>query len=280
MKFDVAFYAPEQGRKGWHPGAMATPRRLTLERLIEVLTTFRAAPEKLRAPGWGPHRLSEPRRAKRNVINVSCLVYDYDDGTSLDTAAETWAPWLHVLHTSWSHTEPHPKFRVVLPLEAAIPAEHFLATWLWGAERAGRVVDAQCKDPARLYFLPCSPTGEGLSRVHDGPLLDPRPWRELPPPPRPPRKTTGRVGPRSVRTEVRAVLRTPEGRHRAAAVLGARVLDRPTGTVASRIPCPRCGRDSVFFVIDAYRSPMARCEHRGESCGWHGWIDELIEGAA
>lgn len=277
MKFDVAFYAPERG----HPGTSAMCRSLTLDRLVEALTTFRTAPDKLCAPGWAPHRLTTPRRAMANVIDVSCLVYDYDDGTTIEAARETWAPWFHVLHTSWSHAPDRPRFRVVLPLEAAIPKQHFLGTWMWGAERSGRAVDAQCKDTARLYFLPSTPDGSrGVSHVHDGPLLDPRPWREPPAPPRPPRKTTGPVGPRSVSSEVRAVLRTAEGRHRAAVVLGARVLDRPTGTVASRVQCPRCGRDTVFFVIDNYRNPMARCEHRGDSCGWYGWIDELLAGVA
>jgi len=115
------------------------------------------------------------RRTKSDVVHLSCLVLDYDGGFPMDEAQRHWDRWLHVLHTTWSHTPEHHKYRVCLPLAGPVPAEHWRAVYGWAEERAGGVVDPTMKGEAATFALPATPNRETLrvSRVHDGALLNP-----------------------------------------------------------------------------------------------------------
>jgi hypothetical protein len=126
--------------------------------------------------GWSPAVFTGDVRAKRNAESISCLVLDYDTGTtSLEDAFDFWAfeafapskktrfTTACLVHTSYSHTPEHPKFRVVLPFSRAVDAKEFEAIWTHAvdlATKAGHEIDVACKDPSRFWFLPACKPGD------------------------------------------------------------------------------------------------------------------------
>lgn len=133
--------------------------------------------EKKDGQGWAPATFSGDMRSKRNVERVSCLVFDYDKGTTTMQAAFDFWCWAAfaafekqpfttacLVHTSYSHTEEHPKFRVILPLSRAVDGNEYEAIWSFCAElaaKAGHELDQACKDASRMWFFPaCKPGSE------------------------------------------------------------------------------------------------------------------------
>lgn len=102
---------------------------------------------------WSPFIFSGKRHAD-NFVSCDLLVYDIDEGLSIDAAkAKVEELGLACLCLpSPSHTEEDHRFRLILPLARSIfNAEDYQETWKTGAAFFG-VVDEQCKDIARAYF--------------------------------------------------------------------------------------------------------------------------------
>jgi len=144
--------------------------------------------------------LYEPgaKRGRSGVVHLSCLVLDYDGGTRVATARRTWERWFHVLHSTWSHTDAYPKFRVCLPLAGPVEMASWRPLWEWSARRAGGDVDPAMKQEAATYAVPTTPGRDHprVCAVHPGDLLDPVveglvPWFAAPPPPPPPAPPKG-----------------------------------------------------------------------------------------
>lgn len=125
---------------------------------------------------WSPalYRAGE-RRGSDNVVALGCLVLDYDANVVIEDAIATWESWFFVLHTTWSHQDHLPRFRVVLPLARLVLAEDWAAVWRWGAEQAGNVVDPALKGTGSTFALPAiaGPDAPHFACVNPGTLLDP-----------------------------------------------------------------------------------------------------------
>jgi hypothetical protein len=150
-------------------------RDTSLAAFVRALTTFPviAAANKLDLPAWSPARFKAgTERKSRNVIDVGALVFDHDEGDP-DAALAGWAGCIAVVHSTWSHTERAPRFRVVVPLATPIAANRWRAAWALAAARAPGA-DPACKDPARLYFRPARPAlgADHFAKVQGGQLLD------------------------------------------------------------------------------------------------------------
>jgi len=125
---------------------------------------------------WSP-ALFRPggRRESDDVISMSCLVLDYDDGTPIVDATEVWGRWYHICHTTWSHTPALHKFRIIFPLMDLVPARDWDPVYLWAEARAVGQPDHSKKGVATTFALPTI----GALRwpreafVHKGELLDP-----------------------------------------------------------------------------------------------------------
>lgn len=283
----------------WYASARDNrPRRIEAEwsRLVARLTTHQireGVADKRDLPAWSPAVLAPgARRANDAVEAVSCIVLDYDDGTELATAREPWMDWPHIWHTSWSHTEELAKFRLVIPLARAVPVVAWRWVWAWAARRAAGGIDQACKDASRLYFLPAvkSANAPRWAGVHDpgGWCCDPD-WdratvEELQNAGKAMHAVQARAlyreaAPRVVASggamdAIRAALRVdPDARRRAGEHLGGRL----TSSRVSGVVCPRCGDRSVWWLLEPDARRQAACNHRN-SCGWHGWIDELVGG--
>ena len=289
MRLSVTTYdAWQSDRHGWCPSRRpALQRALSWPELCRALTQFRDVPEKKAARSWSPVRLSQPRRERAYVAEVSCLVLDLDDGTPLDQVRAPWMPFTHLLHTSWSHTPEHPKARLVLPLAVPVPVAGderlWRRVWTWAA-LVSPTLDRKCKDPSRLYFVPSSPSETAVHRwaeVHRGEVLDLR-RVDLPPDPlgdtraRAPASHAGDTPRAREVSRLRALADRlkvdPELRAAAAVQAGARL----TGGRAKGARCPGCGRPSVWWPLEPRDNPRAMCDHRN-SCGWTGWIDQVVD---
>lgn len=272
------------------------PRRLALDwkGLGELLTDhvrFPADADKRTLPAWSPAVLPEgATRANDRVESLSCIVLDYDDGTSPDVALVPWLDWPCIVHSSWSHSEALTKFRLIVPLARPVPLRAWRWVWSWAAGRAAGTIDQACKDASRLYFLPARRgAGAVFSFCHDpgGYLCDPDWHRQteeaLALAGRAPEAVAARVRadipqtPTSVGKGLsaarEALRRDPRVRRQAAAFLGART----TTERAYGIKCPKCGDRSVWFLLEPDKKAGCECNHKN-SCGWFGWIDDLSGG--
>lgn len=226
-------------------------------------------------------------RGRSRVLAVSCLVLDYDDGTTIEAARQTWERWPAVLHTSWSHSDEHHKFRVTLPLLRPVVAAGWPRVFQWALDQAP-TIDTQCKDPSRIYFVPSHPIGaperaevwKGAGAMLD---LDPAELSETPEeyarrtrkPPKPV-QIWSTMTPTQARRQLSERIKTDEHARRAIADRLGAVISEGATPRADRIPCPSCGRPSVHYLLIPGSWNGARCSHR-ESCGWAGWVDQLIE---
>jgi hypothetical protein len=159
---------------------------------------------------WSPSLYTpDVKRGSEGVLHLSCVVLDFDGGASIAAVDRSWERHHHVIHSTWSHSEALPRFRLVLPLAGPVDVEHWPDLWRWVAARAGGPVDGSMKGVAATYAVPSTPgsRSERVAIVRPGPLLDPvaeglAPWfaeRAPPPPPQPAKGTHFRGGVRDHR---------------------------------------------------------------------------------
>lgn len=110
-------------------------------------------------PAWIPGELEGPR-CDENMRSVCALVLDFDALQRTDVG-RLWAVlggYEGFAHTSASHTEEHPKWRVVLPLQRPILAMGWKERWLsvvaWLGLKGRLKPDGAAKNSSRLYYLP------------------------------------------------------------------------------------------------------------------------------
>lgn len=136
-------------------------------------------------PGWSPVALRAGedgvyRRRAALVDTVSCLVLDLDAGDSAEAVVGALHGFDACVHTTWSYTQEHPKFRAVIPFDVPCVMRWWSVVWSCAARWAtshGVRPDPATKDPCRLYYLPAwPPSGLAMSRRLQGELLS---WRRL-----------------------------------------------------------------------------------------------------
>jgi predicted RNA-binding Zn-ribbon protein involved in translation (DUF1610 family) len=253
-------------------------RMVSIAALTRALThvPVTRAPRKTALPAWAPARFvpGETRRSE-SVIEVSCLVLDYDSGDPID-ALTHWRGVFAVVHSTWSNTLAAPHFRLVIPLAAPVPVASWRWVWTWATSRAPGA-DRRCCDPGRMYFLPARPTPGApyFADVQDGALLDARqPLADAERRRHAPRMPYGtrRVGGDHLGED-------GAQRERVAVAAGATLTGAGAARRATHASCPACGRASVWFYISPERLRRARCNHVN-SCGWTGPIRDLTVGGA
>jgi hypothetical protein len=105
---------------------------------------------------WCPARYRNDHRAKINVIELSILELDIDNGATLAEALDPFKKlgYFTLYHTTFSHTQEHHKFRIIVPLSKPIPSDQFIYLYYWANKLVGKVVDPQSKDESRMFYLP------------------------------------------------------------------------------------------------------------------------------
>ena len=263
----------------FHP--QADMRRLSGEDLLGLLsrpTEVFQVNDKRTLQMWSPVRLNPPRRAKRNVVAASCLVLDYDDGTTVEAAMQTWSPWYRILHTSWQHHPEAHRFRVVLPLLRDVTPDEYVVLWRWAEAHCERTIDKSCKDISRAWLLPSVDVADvGHCRrfrveVEGGVLLDPAEVMPLAPAP-----LVSSLPPAIRLAELpdyrgqRGLPLDPDSRKELGHALGGVVNEE----CVRMVECPRCRRSAVWWWLDPTRQINAYCNHR-QSCGWKGPVAALL----
>lgn len=256
--------------------------RLTLDQLVELLTrpgdAFRVM-DKRRLPQWSPTRFDPGKRKKAHAVEASCLVLDYDDGTTIDEALLAWGQWCAIVHTSWSHRPDHHKFRVVLPLDEDVTKDEYPTAWRWAEAHCDHAIDRHCKDISRAWVLPAcdleDPTHQAVFewRVVDAPLLRLDDIHKWAPPAPPERKVDLSNLPKAPSYRGYHELHLdPDARAAFGHALGGVVSD----DAVRLVECPRCRREAVWWWLDPTKQVNAYCNHR-KSCGWKGPIAALID---
>ena len=120
--------------------------------------------------GWVAANIPDGPRTNERVISTSLLVFDIDNKDSIFTQAELERVirdngYKAILHSTYSHTADHPRFRLILDISEPIkPADHkFLLLHI--AQNLGLrdFIDTACTDLSRYFYLPRCP----VNRIDD-----------------------------------------------------------------------------------------------------------------
>jgi KaiC/GvpD/RAD55 family RecA-like ATPase len=102
-------------------------------------------------------------RVDENVETVTALGLDFDDAPPDRLAAllGRLATTRHLYYSTWSSTSDAPKIRIVIALDAEVPAAQFRGFWDAVVDQLGirDIVDTKCRNPGRLFFTPQCPEG-------------------------------------------------------------------------------------------------------------------------
>lgn len=111
--------------------------------------------EKHAAPAWLPVTLVPGGRRKDEfVAAVHALVLDYDvddRGIPAEDILARWAGYERVLHSTWTPG----RWRVILPYARPLTAAEHARMYAWAIQREGDLIDPVCRNPSRIFFLPC-----------------------------------------------------------------------------------------------------------------------------
>ena len=266
---------------GWNKARHPSQRRWDWSMMTRHLTErWPVYADKDELPAWSPTVYAEgATRGAEGVKAVTCLVFDFDDGTDLLAPAHAFSDWPFLLHTSWSHTEEHHKFRLILPLQVPVTVEKWqgaysdaLKLWKSRKPRDAGDPDPACSDPCRIYYLPARRDGDvcGFGFAHDDPDVCTWPlglegYRVKK------KKKKPIIQKRRIRTESewdseakRRIKTDPKTRMEIGEKVGGKVVE--SSNVVRGIYCPGCGRKKVWFWIDGQTRKTAKCSHEN-SCG-------------
>lgn len=130
-------------------------------------------------PAWSPALYKVgATRANENVVMLSCLCYDIDNGMSpADTQLRLDLDNIpHIIYSSYTSTKDHPRWRLVLPLNQPVPPQGFKELYHQvGDDVLGEGNYDNCDDPARLWFAPGTPKISDAFSFHkdDGAFIQP-----------------------------------------------------------------------------------------------------------
>ena len=261
----------------------------SLSTVTQGLTNpVKSVSSKDKLPLWSP-TIFEGNRNQKNAKYITMLVYDIDDGTSL----ESWRCFSDhyvMIHTSYSHKPHFNKFRIIIPLETPIPAQDWNRASIAAVDHwentvgVGEIDKKVMKNSACIYYRysipdsdlpidsPLHPVNYHYSNYHVGPLFQLE-FKHIEIKKRIIKKidfTTRKS------VELDDLMLDSNFRFQSANKLGASI----SGNNAKGIMCPNCNRPNVVFSIDlsipnAIKWP--KCNHQ-ESCKWWGSLESLLGG--
>jgi hypothetical protein len=127
---------------------------------------------------WSPALYRDDVRRKSNLVAVSALVIDVDEGGDVERIAELLTRYRAVVHSTFSSTPAAPRCRIVLALAEPIDAATYSQTHTVVRRhlaQCGVCADEGAKDPSRLSYAPVIRPGRGYDfRTVEGALLDAR----------------------------------------------------------------------------------------------------------
>lgn len=246
------------------------------------------AEDKNNLPLWSP-TIFDGTRSQVNAKEITCLVYDVDDGMTPFSTWQLFSQWVVIAHTSFSHKPHHHKYRVILPLAKPVPCSDWDLAHIAGLELWGKIVGRgepdikAIKDRARMYYRFALPS----SKYAPSHPLHPRNYHNVDgwdggdplfldyshiKRPETPKAKPLEKGKTYKKSEL---MLNPQVRSEIASRVNASI----SGNVARDIICPQCNRAAVHFYIDLTGQPNpqkgAACNHKN-SCGWYGRLEDLL----
>lgn len=166
----------------------STHRRMSFKTWDEFETLLQGLSQQ---PGYKPKKgergkssplispaVYKPGEKRRNV-NVlgwgSWAALDIDDyECSFEEALQSFKGIRHICYSSASSTQENPKFRIVIPCDAYIPADKIKHFWFALNKEYNELGDPQTKDLSRMYYVPAQyPNSYQFIRFHrDAPFLN------------------------------------------------------------------------------------------------------------
>ena len=107
----------------------------------------------------GPYLLKNQKtRASKNVEAITLLAFDMDHtyGHSFEYLVELFSGHMGVIHSSWSHSDQEPRYRLFLFLKNFISTENYSIVrenFLSEHPELSKMADPACKDLARAYYI-------------------------------------------------------------------------------------------------------------------------------
>jgi hypothetical protein len=135
----------------------------------QIMGVHRELERKEDAPLWTFGIAKDLQRRADNVTHATALVYDFDPksnanyGEIVDVLCLFGLRWW--AHSTYSHTEDVAAFRLILPVETAIPADKYKIAWqrvakIYGLEGG----DSSACSISRMYYGPsCAPSAPRFS---------------------------------------------------------------------------------------------------------------------
>lgn len=131
-----------------------------------TLQEYQDAPDKKRkedkdGTAWIPCSMINPagKRNQENIDKAYFIVLDIDSGMALDDVKKGIEGYEAVIHSSYSHTPEHPKWRVIIPLGEPVSANVIGKLFDHFQDRYNGLLDPSCgHDSARLYYIPACPS--------------------------------------------------------------------------------------------------------------------------
>src|SRR5262249_19937591 len=129
-------------------------------------------------PGYSLATFVGDRRNKESVEAVYGVSLDYEGGTTIDEARESWRSkgYTVILNTSFNHRPEGHRFRLTFCLPEPVSGSEAEIVWQFLAAEAlvaGHVIDESPKDSSRFWFAAAAPEGaEYLCEVWEGSDLD------------------------------------------------------------------------------------------------------------
>lgn len=125
------------------------------------------------------HCPGNDHRIDENVESVTALGLDFDDAPPArlsEIIIQLRSRGIkHVWYTTWSSTPEAPKIRIVIALDAEVPAAQFRGFWDAVVDQLGirDIVDTKCRNPGRLFFTPqCPADGAPSAEAFEGAFLE------------------------------------------------------------------------------------------------------------
>jgi uncharacterized protein (DUF927 family) len=158
------------------------PSNLTWQEFCQRFGKHTHRHTKKGAPTWSVAKYPKGAiRRKEFVESISMAVLDVDDGTPVDQVVAKLNGYLYLIHSSYSHTVEHPKYRVIIPLVKPSEAEQWPIHWARINHWFGNINDPSTKDASRIYYIPCHPVGgEHFTQIGEGRCLNINELPELP----------------------------------------------------------------------------------------------------
>ena len=130
-----------------------------------------SAPKKEDLEGWSPAKFAGNTRSGANVELVSCIALDDDkSGLPIEQVVAIWSGLGGAVHTTFSSTPQHPKYRIVLRCSRDVTAAEYVRVRQYvrdHAAKCGQTLDDGAKDASRFWYVPGRAEGA------------PYEWREL-----------------------------------------------------------------------------------------------------